>query len=83
MLACCWAYWPFCSSEGSETQVVAVSRFRGYPLHLLPRSGSLKQIRLGFASPQESNMDATTLLIILIVLLVLGGGGYWGRRRWF
>ena len=83
MLACCWACWPFSSSEARRHSRGDLSRFRGYPLHLLPRSDSVKQIRLGFASPQESNMDTTTLLIILIVLLVLGGGGYWGRRRWF
>jgi hypothetical protein len=36
-----------------------------------------------FYSPQEADMDQTTLLIILILVLLIFGGGWYGRGRWF
>jgi hypothetical protein len=34
-------------------------------------------------SPEETDMDQTTLLIILILVLLIFGGGWYGRGRWF
>jgi len=50
----------------------------------LTKSNREARLNPGFSySPEETDMDQTTLLIILILVLIIFGGGWYGRGRWF